>query len=681
MMSVFEVSSTAGTGYHSSNAVTGTKSGKALIDIPANIAVITHDFMEDINSQNTIGDILKYAASGTPPSTNRNNFLQLRGQRFEAPFLDGMRVSNSPNDPAIIDSVEVLKGVNSVLYGTRVPAGGLVNMVSKKPQVQAMTSFNVQYGSFDFRRTEFDTTGAIPGIDKKLTYRIVASREEDDGYQGFRNQNAVAPMLQYSSGNTTIRFQYFWAKTKTPGELPGGIANPDGTPYIGAGRSQDYKAPWSFTLKETASQMMFWIQKFGNWESRVGYAMDRTDRLDEDMRRQGAPNFVTNTSPYRYFGQTGLGRFETIQQDIAGPYELAGRRVDTNFGWSRGREIFRNNKQEIDLATGKAIGAYSRATVATPGLGLLNIANPRLGAVPLPGAADRIVPGQYNDTNNLITNYTAYLVQSCDVVPKKLSLSVGGSYAREKDDTGNLADGTQVAAHRVDDADDWVYAAGAVFHVSSQFNFFAQTGTTFAPNQALAQTPAGLRPPAVKGKSYEAGAKFSFLGGRIWGGITVYQLNLKGYASYNSTINAFVVTDTFNKGAEMDISVEPIQGLQVIATAFTAEVKGPDGTPVNQSFKESWSLWTKYTLSAGRMKGLFAGGGVFHRGTLFFSTGTPSPGYTTIDLIAGYSTKKWSFTVSARNITDALYNIGSTGATNIDISPPMTVRGSLTHRF
>ena len=68
-------------------------------------------------SRQTIGDILKYAVAGAPPSTNRNNFLQLRGQRFESPWQDGIRVSNSPNELSVVDSIEVLKGVNSVLYG------------------------------------------------------------------------------------------------------------------------------------------------------------------------------------------------------------------------------------------------------------------------------------------------------------------------------------------------------------------------------------------------------------------------------------------------------------------------------------------------------------------------------------------------------------------------------------
>ena len=183
------------------------------------------------------------------------------------------------------------------------------------------------------------------------------------------------------------------------------------------------------------------------------------------------------------------------------------------------------------------------------------------------------------------------------------------------------------------------------------------------------------------GKSYETGIKFNLLEDRIWGSVTLYQLELQGFATFNSTVNAFVVSDTFNKGAEFELSVEPVRGLQVIATAFTADGHGTGGSRVNQSYKEAWSLWTKYNFPSGPLKGLSLGAGFFHRSPLFYSTGTNTPGYTTLDATVGYTRRQWSLTVSARNLTDEIYNIGSTGANNIDVSIPPTVQSSITYRF
>ena len=191
-LSAFEVKGTAGLGYRSTNTVTGTKSVKPLIDIPASVSIITRDFIDDMVSDQTIGDILKYAVAGAPPSTNRNNFLQIRGQRFESPWTDGIRVSNSPNELSVVESIEVLKGVNSVLYGTRVPPGGLVNRITKKPQTKASHSLKVMYGDYDFMRAEIDTTAAIPGTDDKFAYRFVGAVQDYAGYRGRRDQDAYA---------------------------------------------------------------------------------------------------------------------------------------------------------------------------------------------------------------------------------------------------------------------------------------------------------------------------------------------------------------------------------------------------------------------------------------------------------------------------------------------------------
>lgn len=683
-LSAFEVNATVGSGYRTSNSVTGTKSGKALIDIPASVAIVTRDFIDDMVSDQTIGDILKYAVAGSPPSTNRNNFLQIRGQRFESPWTDGIRVSNSPNELSVIDSIEVLKGVNSVLYGTRVPAGGLVNRITKKPQVKPSHSVRLMYGDYEFSRVELDTTAAIPGTDDRFAYRFIAAKQDFPGYRGRRDQDAYAPMLQYSSGGTTVRHQYIWSETMTAGEFPGGIANADGTVFLGGGRDQDYKAPWSFTRKLTGAHTTTWLQRLGDWESRVAYMAEHTERDDEEHRRQGAVNFATNTAPHRYFGQTELRSFEALQQDLVGRYAVGKVTVDTSVGWSINREILNQGRQEINLVNGTSIGTYSRPTVGTPGQGNLNILTPNLAAVAIPGAADRIIWGEY-DTRTVVTGKTIYAVQSFDVVPERLALTLGASYASEDSILHQLPGApqraTQPEAYRANKSNDWLYSVGAVYSFSRKVKLFASTGTTFSPNQANASTPAGLRPPPVTGDSFETGLKFNLLEDRVWGSVTYYQLDLTGFATFNSVINAFDVTDTSNQGVEAELWVEPVRGLQVIGTVFSADVQGPNGARVNQSYEKAWSVWARYAPADGALKGFHLGAGLFHRGELIYATGANAPGYTTLDMIAGYAAKRWSISISGRNLTDELYNIGSTGSQNIDPSVPPTFQGTFTFRF
>jgi len=681
VLSAFEVSATAGSGYRTSNAASGTKSQKPLIELPSSVAIVTRDFIDDMVSRQTIGDILKFAVAGAPPATNRNNFLQLRGQRFEAPFLDGMRVSNSPNELSVIESIEILKGPNAILYGTRAPAGGLVNRITKKPLHEAAYNFTLQMGSYGFYRGEADLTGPLGGPEAKFAYRLVAAKQEDKGYRGRYDQDALSPMLQFTSNNTILRYQFMWAETFTLGKFPGGISNPDGTPFLGGGRNQDYRAPWSYTLEDTSNHVFTWIQRWGDWDSRLAFGHDQTGRVDEEHRRQGPVNFATGLANHRYFGQSWAQLFQNLQQDITGSYNIGALSMATNAGWSWQRQLDKRDRQEINLANGQRIGAYSRVTTGTPGVGQLSITNPNFAAIPLPASQDRIIPGQYKDSRVDVRNFTAYLVQSFDPIPDRLSLTLGASFVNEKSDNQDLPDGTQLAASRRDKDDDLLYSVGAVYHVSDAFKIYGQTATTFSPNQASAQTPQGVRPPAVVGKSYEVGAKWNLLEDRFWGTFSLYELNLKGFATYNSAIDAFVVTDTSNRGAEFELGARPVPGWDLIMTVFTANVSGPNNTPVNQSFKETWSLWTKYTFGSSAGAGWYVGGGAFHRGTLFFATGANSPGYTSYDLIAGYNSRRWSLALRAVNVNDAIYNIGSTGGGNIDISLPPHYQATFTFRF
>ena len=92
-------------------------------------------------------------------------------------------------------NLEVLKGVNSVLYGTRVPAGGLVNRITKKPQVKAQHSLKLMYGDYEFMRAELDTTSAIPGTDDKFAYRFIAATQDYPGYRGQRDQDELGHLV------------------------------------------------------------------------------------------------------------------------------------------------------------------------------------------------------------------------------------------------------------------------------------------------------------------------------------------------------------------------------------------------------------------------------------------------------------------------------------------------------
>ncbi|WP_256657823.1 TonB-dependent receptor plug domain-containing protein [Pseudomonas sp. 2FG] len=68
-------------------------------------------------------------------------------------FQDGLQqtfgyYANSRPDPYTLERIEVLKGPSSMLYGQS-SVGGIVNLVSKRPQAERQGQVQAQYGSFD----------------------------------------------------------------------------------------------------------------------------------------------------------------------------------------------------------------------------------------------------------------------------------------------------------------------------------------------------------------------------------------------------------------------------------------------------------------------------------------------------------------------------------------------------
>lgn len=98
-------------------------------------------------------------------------------------LLDGVLDNQSYyiRDPATIERVEIIKGHDSVLFGTGAP-GGSVNFVAKKPQQDATTEISVGMGSFNNQRWVLDSTGPI-SESGNLTYRSVFALQKGDTWK------------------------------------------------------------------------------------------------------------------------------------------------------------------------------------------------------------------------------------------------------------------------------------------------------------------------------------------------------------------------------------------------------------------------------------------------------------------------------------------------------------------
>jgi iron complex outermembrane receptor protein len=153
--------------------------------------------------------------AGTQDAVMRRGFGDNRDgsiMRNGIPLVQGRALN------ATVESVEVLKGPASLLYGIIDP-GGVVNTISKRPDLYQHGSISVlgsTYGKRSGADATFDITGPI-GQDG-LAYRFIAYGVNEDYWRNFgtHHENLVAPSLAWYGDNTTVQFNYEHRDFYTP---------------------------------------------------------------------------------------------------------------------------------------------------------------------------------------------------------------------------------------------------------------------------------------------------------------------------------------------------------------------------------------------------------------------------------------------------------------------------------
>ncbi len=137
---------------------------------PQAISVVTRKQMDDQNVQN-VPEALRYSAGVLPEqrgvSESGLEYIYGRGFMIDS-YLDGLRLPSGDNsttgynvvsvDPYFLQSIQVLHGPASVLYGQASP-GGVVDLVSKQPPAEPLHEISLQTGSYGGCRGAFDIGG------------------------------------------------------------------------------------------------------------------------------------------------------------------------------------------------------------------------------------------------------------------------------------------------------------------------------------------------------------------------------------------------------------------------------------------------------------------------------------------------------------------------------------------
>lgn len=193
--------------YVPSGSRSATKSDAPLIETPQSVTVITRDQIDLLN-WTSLQQSVRYTAGVVGENfgpDERYDWLTVRGFT-PVQYIDGLQapvgsVNNVGTDLYGSESVDILKGPSSVLYG-QTPPGGIVNMTSRRPERELGGELELQFGNREHSQVNGDITGALT---ERLSGRFTALyRDRETQVEGVSSERTyVAPALAFDISERT----------------------------------------------------------------------------------------------------------------------------------------------------------------------------------------------------------------------------------------------------------------------------------------------------------------------------------------------------------------------------------------------------------------------------------------------------------------------------------------------
>lgn len=163
-------------GYVAKRSMTGTKTDTPILETPRSISVATRQQMTD-RAVHNLDDAVRYmpgVVASSFGSDSRSDWLKVRGFK-PTQFLDGLPMATgSYNNPKLetwnLERLALLRGPASSVYG-QTPPGGMLDMVSLRPQGIASHELKAEIGNYNHKQVSFDSTGPIDD-EGRFLYRL-----------------------------------------------------------------------------------------------------------------------------------------------------------------------------------------------------------------------------------------------------------------------------------------------------------------------------------------------------------------------------------------------------------------------------------------------------------------------------------------------------------------------------
>jgi len=642
---VIEVTGSYFNDYKVDEAKGAMRTDASLLETAQSVTVIPRTIVEE-QLATTLGEVLTNDASLSAGSKQRNReVFNLRGFELSSSngyLRDGHQHWSHYQQPIeTLESVEVIKGPSSILYGQSGP-GGLVNMVTKKPTARALFNIGADTDQEGSTRFTLDAGGAL-NDEESLRYRanlvkqdVTYQREYQNGDQRERDRFLGALVVDYDvSDDLSLRVHYDYTNDKA-GLDTGGWLNEDGD-LIGD-RKTIRDMSWAFTdidVENYGADINYNINN--NWQVAIGYNKQTFERERFESAAKKPSGFNEGdeytSNPYDRFDDW---QFTTKFIDFTGEFEFAGVEHQLLIG-----------ANSLDYYYGQLKVKASSVTYSA-------------------GQNEPVKPDiDYRDDDTLYTSeYDYYGVYLQDLVTlnDNWQVSFGGRYDKQNKESA--------------DSESFSPKFGVLYHPSEQATVYYSYTEGFEPQRSETLNDEedinhGMKLDAMESKQSEIGIKWQLVDDRLLLSGAIFDISKTGklisedidHPDFESRTTQ--AGEQRHKGFELGAQGAINDKLFIMSSLINIDAEyekdenyqGKTPTDVPE-----WSaaLWSRYELT----DTLAFNAGAFYEGSRFADSANTikKDSYTRIDVGATYQmdidNHELNLRFNINNLLDKKYLIG-----------------------
>ncbi len=451
------------------------------------------DFSPSIVRQNNSGGLFdSFAIRGFSGDENNPTGYLVNG--FNSRGYNGNR--NTAN----IETIEVMKGPGSALYGQGEP-GGTINIITKKPEFDEKGYVQGTFGNFNKKQIEFDHT---KGLTDDVAYRINGFYEDSETYRDHVDVESfhLSPSLLWNiSATTSMSYEMEILDQRKPLERGVYVLNNDFDSVDTSAFYGDIR-DGAHQVKALGHQLMLNHQLSQQWHVLTGLAY-----RDSSFKGQSSDTELSDGRQLIYTNPNLLSRQRrerdyqasdfSARLELSGATELAGVNNNLLIGLD-----YYNFQLDTDYRVWRTAWGSGDPTYAIdPNNPDYTLARPATSPTTLT-----------SEKQNGLGLYAQDLIELTDKAKLMLGVRIDKfeqSILNKVDNERQQQDQTEVSSR-----------FGFVYELAPNFNTYASYAEGFRPNPGLDSDRNPFEPE--KTKSFELGLKWQDIAERFSGSLALF---------------------------------------------------------------------------------------------------------------------------------------------------------------